>query len=844
MEPRAGVTVRRNMKLVSLAALVIGLGACHVELTAPEAPVRATGEGKASGEDFFARDDHGKRRPLTLRQLGAQLTRGPGTLRTHLTMEIAGPDDARVEAVMRLPIPRGAAVTGATLWVDDRPMGAAFVERERARQIYQSIVARRRDPALVTWAGPDAVAVSIFPVEPHKSRRFALDWVEPAAADVGVPIVRDGARIVGRATMEIDGRLVAPGANDRVALGMPGSQALATGRAPGDPFQRILVRGAREARPVRVVIVAETSSALGTGDRVAIRRALQNVLRALPASARVTILAADWTTSAIVEAVAPVEAERALGRLDAVIGAGALHLERALTEALARARRENGAVLFVGRGVDPFPGDALRAPLLAASDADLRLSVVTVGAPPAPLADAAAISGGVALEAAATAGVFSQLLVALTPWPQRPVLEARGLDGWRPLETSDGGMVWVGRALEGPRLAANEPPAAAADPTDLLALWDRARLSWSERGGPGLARGGDRVALAPLRALLVLENDADYVRYGLAGPVALAEEGKTETTRHATASLKQGLYGVGGEDQQARNAAILGELVGNQLGEGYGAGAGTIGLGNLGTITKGGGTNLGFGRDAGGLDGRRAQGPDVIPGQASVRGTLDKEIIRRIVRRHVNELRYCYEQDARSHGSQTGRIVDEFTISPSGRVVSAEQKMAAMINSPAERCFLDAIRRWEFPQSMGGEGAIVSFPFTLVPAGNAPIVPAPTPAAPALTPAPNPVSEAALTILAGREPLAVRVTRVCERLGLDRTSDPETAAWSIDRTDGDVTTAILVARLLAAAGRPADAVRVLSERAPVAPDAVVTELRRQDASRDADEIETLQKRKP
>src|SRR5205085_1929303 len=107
---------------------------------------------------------------------------------------------------------------------------------------------------------------------------------------------------------------------------------------------------------------------------------------------------------------------------------------------------------------------------------------------------------------------------------------------------------------------------------------------------------------------------------------------------------------------------VLGGLVGNQIGEAYGVGGlglvgtgsggggtgeGTIGLGNLGTIGKGGGggNGSGYGRGAGGLGGRRAHAPDVIPGQAAVRGSLDKEIIRRIIRRHINEVKYCYEQE-------------------------------------------------------------------------------------------------------------------------------------------------------------------------------------------------------
>jgi hypothetical protein len=312
------------------------------------------------------------------------------------------------------------------------------------------------------------------------------------------------------------------------------------------------------------------------------------------------------------------------------------------------------------------------------------------------------------------------------------------------------------------------------------------------------------------------------------------------------------LNGLVGEE--VRNASVLGNLSGNQVGEANGVGGlglvgtgaggggtaeGTIGLGNLGTITKGGGT--GYGRGAGSFGGRRAAAPDVIPGQASVRGSLDKELIRRIVRRHVNELRYCYEQDAGPHRAETGRIVDDFTISPSGQVLSAQQRPSWTVDPPVGRCFLDAIRRWQFPQSTGGEAVSVSFPFTLVPAADTSMA-----AALASLPAPTPASasEEALEILAGPEPLATRVTRVCDRLELDRTSDPETAAWSIDRLDIDLSTEILVARLLTAAGRPAEAVRVLSERAPLAPGAVVEELRHLGAAHDADEVEVLRRRKP
>jgi hypothetical protein len=128
------------------------LDACRIE---PAPFERTPPGGPTSGPRFFARTAAGEVQPLSLRNLAVRVTTQPGTVRSHLSLEIAGPPTGeKLEAVLRLAIPPGAAVTGAVLWVDGHPMTGAFVERERARAVYRSIVARRRDPALVTWDGP------------------------------------------------------------------------------------------------------------------------------------------------------------------------------------------------------------------------------------------------------------------------------------------------------------------------------------------------------------------------------------------------------------------------------------------------------------------------------------------------------------------------------------------------------------------------------------------------------------------------------------------------------------------------------------------------------------------
>ncbi|MDX2023639.1 MAG: TonB family protein [Deltaproteobacteria bacterium] len=180
---------------------------------------------------------------------------------------------------------------------------------------------------------------------------------------------------------------------------------------------------------------------------------------------------------------------------------------------------------------------------------------------------------------------------------------------------------------------------------------------------------------------------------------------------------------------------VLGGLLGNQIGEAYGVGGlgmtgtgsggggtgeGTIGLGNLGTIGKGGGggNGSGYGRGAGGLRGRRARAPDVIPGQAAVRGSLDKEIIRRIIRRHINEVKYCYEQELVKKPDLQGRIAVQFTIAATGQVVTSVMQTSSVGSPKVENCVVQAVRRWEFPKPKGGGIVIVSYPFVFNPAGG------------------------------------------------------------------------------------------------------------------------------
>ncbi len=197
------------------------------------------------------------------------------------------------------------------------------------------------------------------------------------------------------------------------------------------------------------------------------------------------------------------------------------------------------------------------------------------------------------------------------------------------------------------------------------------------------------------------------------------------------AAKTPGMASIFGRDSALGNQAddVLGGLVGTQVGEAFGGGSfglvgtdrggggtgdATIGMGNLGTIGRGSGNPGGgkYGKGVGNLGGHKTVAPDVVPGTAEVKGSLDKELIRRIIRRHINEVKFCYEKELTKNTALQGRVMVQFTIAATGGVISSIVQSSTMGNPNVEQCIAGAVRRWEFPKPQGGI-VVVSYPFVL-----------------------------------------------------------------------------------------------------------------------------------
>ena len=186
------------------------------------------------------------------------------------------------------------------------------------------------------------------------------------------------------------------------------------------------------------------------------------------------------------------------------------------------------------------------------------------------------------------------------------------------------------------------------------------------------------------------------------------------------------------EGQDAENAIghLFGEQIGadfgfnglglNDAGRGGGHGPdGTIGVTTLGRIGPGlRPGDRGRYQAAGVFDRTPSHhGPVLRPGPIESVGSLSKEVIRRVIRRHLNEVRYCYERQLGAQPDLAGRVTVSFIIAPTGAVQSSGVRSSTLGNAGVDNCIARAARRWSFPQPEGGGVVAVNYPFVLSPAG-------------------------------------------------------------------------------------------------------------------------------
>jgi Ca-activated chloride channel family protein len=106
--------------------------------------------------------------------------------KVRVSQVFQNPSPMPMEAQVLFPLPEGAAVSALTLMAGGKEITGRLMSKEDARRIYEDIVRRRRDPALLEYMGRDLYQTSVFPVPAHGESSVEIRYSQLLKKDGGL----------------------------------------------------------------------------------------------------------------------------------------------------------------------------------------------------------------------------------------------------------------------------------------------------------------------------------------------------------------------------------------------------------------------------------------------------------------------------------------------------------------------------------------------------------------------------------------------------------------------------------------------------------------------------------
>ncbi len=84
-----------------------------------------------------------------------------------------------LEVNMNFRLPEGSEITDLVLWINEDPVTGDWYDRWTASLIYESIVQRRIDPAILTKLGSNEFNIKVFPLLTYLKRKIKIRYLTP-----------------------------------------------------------------------------------------------------------------------------------------------------------------------------------------------------------------------------------------------------------------------------------------------------------------------------------------------------------------------------------------------------------------------------------------------------------------------------------------------------------------------------------------------------------------------------------------------------------------------------------------------------------------------------------------
>jgi hypothetical protein len=490
---------------------------------------------------------------LTLASMRSRtVVEGPLAL-TELALSFENPEDRVREGRFAITLPEGASVSRFAMKIEGVWQEGEVVEKQRARQSYESFLHQRKDPALLEQGAGNQFSARVFPIPGKAKKELVITYAEvideahplrirlaglPKVGELNVSVSANGKLLLGRTETQFQpsSDLVLPAGSLKRELGVFHSDMVVV--------RGVVPEGAATTDPLADVLFLVDTSAGRALDLELELKQLQALIRAFPSDAHIAVAAFDQEVDLLFNGNASAFDEAAVEGLRRRQALGASDVGKAIAFAKDAARP-----LQLSRVVVLSDGIASSG---AASAAELgvianglkqagvrRIDTLAIGG----LRDGAILAGlteggaenGIALDLANDPGLLARKL-SQKPLPDLKLAIAGA--NWQSPKTLSGALpgdefvvfAKLDQALSGDSLTVkvgDERRVVAVTPSNSKQLLERAQavveIADLEREATQDENVKKRIinlstkhrVLSKQTAMVVLERNDDYARFGI-----------------------------------------------------------------------------------------------------------------------------------------------------------------------------------------------------------------------------------------------------------------------------------------------------------------------------------------
>ena len=190
-EPRAGRGRRSGKRLLEAMTMRSQLRSLWILSLLLLLPATAQAQGFIVVDDDRYHPPHVRRIwpryfPLQIKSHRVDTDLTGSLARTNIDQVFYNPNPIQMEGTYIFPIPAGAVFDELRLTINGKEVAGEILDRDKARQIYEGIVRKMRDPALVEFMDGGMFKARIYPIPARGDTRVKLQYSQILPREVSL----------------------------------------------------------------------------------------------------------------------------------------------------------------------------------------------------------------------------------------------------------------------------------------------------------------------------------------------------------------------------------------------------------------------------------------------------------------------------------------------------------------------------------------------------------------------------------------------------------------------------------------------------------------------------------